>query len=276
MHRAGYNGVAELALVGQPAPNLFVPLYAGLNLEHVFSGEAASFAWDLFEPRRSPIQLAQRSPDFVELSQDRTEHWPLSSRITFELKGNAIDFSYTGTPLADVWKKYGYIGIFFASYLNAPSDLSIQFIGRSRPGRGDPAPRWIQHLSPSHGVSACHRPAGSKWDPPADDGFNIALVAGVSDYEYVHPFYFGRSGENVCILMFERQRGESELRFAQSPTGGGRGNPAWDFVYLQRGYELDRPFSFRGRLVYKRFSSRADVVEEYERWSGEKVRGLGP
>lgn len=272
VHRPGYNGIAELSLIGPNATNLFVPLYAGLNLEHIFSGDAQSFAWHIFEPRRRAMKLVQRSPKLVELNQERTEHWPLKSQITFKADGNAIDFTYRGTPLADVWKKHGYIGVFFASYLNAPSDLSIQFIGRSRPGRGDAAPRWIKYSSPSHGDAASHRPAGSAWDPPVDEGFNITLVSGLSDFEYLYPFYFGRLGENVLILMFEKPPRENELRFAQSPTGAGTGNPAWDFVYFQRSYEIGRFFGFRGRLVYKRFTTLADIVGEYEKWSGEKVR----
>jgi len=52
-HEAGYNGVAELRLGGWSEPDLFVPAYGGLNLEHVFSGDVDSFGWDIFEPRRA-------------------------------------------------------------------------------------------------------------------------------------------------------------------------------------------------------------------------------
>src|SRR5262245_15792749 len=46
-HQAGYNGVAELALSPTQA-NLFVPRYAGLNLEHIFNGDTQSFGWNIF------------------------------------------------------------------------------------------------------------------------------------------------------------------------------------------------------------------------------------
>lgn len=270
-HKGGYNGVAELRLRPGDLKNLFVPNYAGLNLEHIFSGDATSYGWNIFEPRRAPMQLIRQATNQVELRQEQTEHWPLRSRLVFEVKDDAIDLTYHGTPLADAWKKHGYIGVFFASYLNAPADLAIQFIGRSRPGRGDAQPRWIKHLPEKHGVAANHRPAGSNWDPPLDDGFNIDLVTGVSDFEYLYPFYFGRSGENVFVLMFERTSPKGELRFAQSPTGGGKGNPAWDFVYFHRDYAIDREFSFRVRAVYRKFSGVEDVVRLYEKWSGGKV-----
>jgi len=270
-HRAGYNGVAELLMTGLGAKNLFVPSVAGLNFEHIFSGDAQSFGWNIFEPRRAPMQLIRRSATRVELQQERTEHWPLRSRLTYEVTNDAIDFTYCGTPLADAWRKHGYIGVFFASYIDQPEDMSLQFIGRSRPGRGEARPRWIKHLSPKHGEAANHRPAGSSWDPPLDEGFNIPLAKGTSDFEYVYPFYFGRSGENEFIMMFERPRNGGELRFAQSPSGGGTGNPAWDFFYFQRGYEVNREFCFRARAVFRKFKDAEEVIHLYEEWSGEKV-----
>jgi len=270
-HKGGYNGVAEWRLGTGNTKNLFVPSYAGLNLEHVFSGDATSYDWNIFEPRRIPMQLVRLSTNSVELRQERTEHWPLRSRLLFDVKEDAVDLTYYGTPLADVWKKHGYIGVFFASYINAPEDMAIQFIGRSRPGRGNAQPRWIKHLPETHGVAASHRPAGSRWDPPVDDGFKISLATGNSEFEYLYPFYFGRSGENVFVMMFERTNDDGELRFAQSPSGGGTGNPAWDFVYFRRNYEINREFHFRVRAVYQKFTSAGDVVRLYEKWSGEKV-----
>lgn len=269
-HRAGYNGVAE-CFRGSDSRSLFVPQYAGLNFEHIFSGDSESFGWNIFEPRRAPMRLVQRSPTQVELRQERTEHWPLRSRVTFEVVHDAIDFSYCGTPLADTWKKHGYIGVFFASYIEKPKDMSIHFIGRSREGGNATQPRWIKHLPPMHGVAANHRPAGSTWDPPLDEGFNIDLVKGLSGFEYVYPFYFGRSGDNVFLMMFERPREGGELRFAQSPSGGGNGNPAWDFFWLQRDYAVDREFCFRARAVYRKFKDVEEVIRLYEQWSGENV-----
>ena len=270
-HRAGYNGVSELRLAEEGQNNLFVANYAGLNLEHVFSGDTASYGWNIFEPRRAPMQLIRRSKNRVELRQEQTGHWPLRSRLVFAVKADAIDLTYYGTPLEDIWKKHGYLGVFFASYIQSPEDMAIQFIGRSRPGRGDPTPRWIKPLPEKHGVAANHRPAASDWDPPFDDGFNLDLVKGVSDFEYLYPFYFGRSGENVFVMMFKRTGAEGELRFAQSPSGGGKGNPAWDFAYFRHDYAVNREFSFRVRAVYRKFTSVEDVVHLYERWLGEKV-----
>jgi len=271
-HQAGYNGVAELRLGGWDKPNLFVPEYAGLNLEHIFSGDAASYGWHIFEPRQAPMELRRISKRRVELRQEQTQHWPLRSRLFFEVNNDAIDLTYSGTPLEDVWRKHGYIGVFFASYIQSPEDMAIQFIGRSRPGRGDATPRWIKHLPTSHGMAASHRPSGSTWDPTFDEGFKLTLASGFSDFEYVYPFYFGRSGDNVLVMMFEKPHDGEEMRFAQSPSGGGTSNPAWDFVYFRRDYAVGREFKFRVRAVYRKFTSVEDIVRIYERWSVEKVR----
>ena len=72
-------------------------------------------------------------------------------------------------------------------------------------------------------------------------------------------------------MMFESRGTDGELRFAQSPSGGGKGNPAWDFVYFRIDYAVNREFSFRARAVYRKFTSADEVVRLYEQWSGEKV-----
>ena len=79
-----------------------------------------------------------------------------------------------------------------------PEALSLQFISRARPGRGNANAHWIKH-------------------PPLVAGFNLPLVAGFLDFEYLYPFYFGRSGDPVFVMRFEDPRDGSELRFAPSP-----------------------------------------------------------
>jgi hypothetical protein len=269
-HRAGYNGISELNHGGS-GRSLFVPSYAGLNLEHIFSGDAASYESDKFEPRLAPMQLVRVTDTRYDLRQARTESWPLLTTTTFEVTPpDAIDLTVRCVPLADAWARHGYIGLFYASYIDSPEDMAIHFIGRSRPGEGDPTPRWIRHLPPAHGESASHRPAGSGWDPPLDPGFPIVLVAGHSPYEYLYPFYYGVSHGKALILMFERPEG-GEIRFAQSPSGGGQGHPAWDFIFLKQGYRVGEMFHFTMRAVYRDFRGVEDIVRTYEAWSGETV-----
>src|SRR5262249_22033783 len=121
VHRAGLNGVSELQHRG--GENLLVPAAAALNFEHVFSGDSSSYAWDIFEPRKEPMALRRLSPTRAQLMQERTEHWPLRTTLTYELAGpDEIDFSVDAVPLEDAWRKHGYVGLFFASYIAKPED----------------------------------------------------------------------------------------------------------------------------------------------------------
>ncbi len=270
-HRAGYNGISELYLRNGGEENFFRPDVSGLNFEFIFSGDSTSYGADLFEPRRAPMQLERLASNKVQLIQPRTDFWPLHSTITFELSGNRVDMIYEGIPLENAWDKHGYMGLFFASYIFRPQQKGIHFIGRSRSDPdGDPG-RWIYHLPPRHGEEANHRPAGSNWDPEFDEGFPVSLASGISDLEYIYPFYYGVSGDHVLIMMFEKTDENAEMRFAQSPTGGGPENPAWDFLFYNKNPVQGEKFSFRLAMVVKKFEGKEDVIHQYEKWSGVKV-----
>jgi hypothetical protein len=275
VHKAGYSGISELYIKKVDEKDFFVPFYAGLNYEHVFSGDSGSYGWNMYESRIAPMELVRLSDTKVELRQSRTKNWPLKSSISFKLTGNSIDFVFTGMPFGDIWKKHGYIGLFFASYINEPAEKGINFIGKTRADKSNNKPRWIYHLPQVHGVQANHRPAGSDWNPALDSsGFPISLVSALSDLEYIYPFYYGLSGENVFIMMFDVAGKDGQINFAQSPDGGGDNNPAWDFIYFRKNYKIDKKFSFRARAVFKKFEGREDVIKIYESWSGKKVRIL--
>jgi hypothetical protein len=217
------------------------------------------------------MDLVRISSNKVELHQARTANWPLKSVISYELNGNTVDFVFRGTPLADLWKKNNYIGIFFASYINNPQQKGINFIGIKDDGKA----QWIKHLPAVHGRDAVHRPAGNDWNPSIDTaGFPISLVGAYSEYKYVYPFYYGISGEHVFIIMFDDMRNDAHLNLTQSPDGGGDNNPAWDFIYFKRNYKVGREFSFRAHAVFKKFEGPDDVIRLYEKWSGKKVKAM--
>ena len=64
---------------------------------------------------------------------------------------------------------------------------------------------------------------------------------------------------------------DAHLNFTQSPNGGGDHNPAWDFIYYKKNYQVGKAFSFRAHVVFKKFKGKEDVIHEYEKWSGKKV-----
>ncbi len=63
-HKAGYNGIAALFHKDQDS-SVFVPFYAGFNLEHIFGGDSLN---PLFEPRKFPMELYRIADDEVLLA----------------------------------------------------------------------------------------------------------------------------------------------------------------------------------------------------------------
>lgn len=252
-HRAGYNGLASFSHERR-RQNLFVPSYAGLNFEHIHDGTLA-VAKEKFEPRRNPMQLRVVDEFTVEVYQPPTANWKLESCGRYHiLEDGIIEYTFECIPRADVFKQ-GYIGLFWASYIDAPEDKAVHFRGRRK---GDAvAGRWTRGVTPRHGVDSTHPPAAGHFTPRIDPEFPLTLVNHPSNYEYSEPWYIGVSHGMAYVQMF-RQR--DQIWFAQSPTGGGSANPAWDFQWFVPDYEVGKAYGFVMRAAYLPFESREQIA----------------
>jgi len=252
-HRAGYNGLASLSHERR-RQNLFVPSYAGLNFEHIHDGTLA-VAKEKFEPRRNPMQLRVVDEFTVEVYQPPTTNWKLESCGRYRLlKDGTIEYTFECIPRADVFKQ-GYIGLFWASYIDAPEDKVVHFRGRRKGDAG--AGQWIRGVTPRHGVDSTHPPAAEHFTPRVDPEFPLTLVNHPSKYEYREPWYFGVSHGMAYVQMF-RQR--DHVWFAQSPTGGGSTNPAWDFQWFVPNCKVGKAYGFVMRAAYLPFESREQIA----------------
>ena len=72
--------------------------------------------------------------------------------------------------------------------------------------------------------------------------------------------------DTVFVPTYAGLNLEHEIRFSQSPTGGGDRNPAWDFQFIIRSFEINKDYSYRARIVYKPFLSPEDVMNETLNW----------
>ncbi len=149
-------------------------------------------------------------------------------------------------------------------YMNCPDDIRIHFLSEGE---------WFRYISPEHGV-------GSNIAPSYVPDQEMEVFPEQKDRRPFHwdriarrfdePFYYGRLGDMVLILIFDTPRW---LRFFCSPSGGGgsllpdRSCPAWDFEWIIPGsdYEVGREYDLRVRLVYKKFISDDDVLQEYQK-----------
>jgi hypothetical protein len=254
-HRAGYNGVSDLRHRERDA-NLFVPTYAGLNLEFIHDGSDRILDRDvLFEPRRHPMELRKINDHTAELYQSPTPNWKVESATRFALRPDGvIEMTFHCRATEPVFK-YGYAGFFWASYIDRPTSKAIHFRGHSL---NQDEPRWITAFTPKHGVLAMH-PAVSdtrifKRDERIPDQF---LIFARSRYRYTEPFYYGVSHGMALVYMF---RPEDQIRMTQSPTGGGPTNPAWDFQWFVPDIEVGQLYGFQMRAAYLPRTSEQDIA----------------
>ena len=263
-HLAGYNGIAELYHTAQDS-TLFEPRYAGFNLEHIYGGDSLA---ERFEPRTSPMELFMHNGNEVSLYQAPTPFSQFEMLTTFKIVApHYIDVTFRCVVHSDNFFKHDYAGLFFASYILAPSDKHIYFKGFEN---DQSTSKWISAYSKKHGEESTH--VGVNDDPDnfyfAPD-FNVVLANNFSTYKYELPVYYGRFHNMVSAFMFDTPE---VIRFSQSPTGGGPDNPAWDFQFIIPEVKKEKEYSFRARIVYKPFIDNEDILNEYNQWVKEELK----
>lgn len=253
-HRAGYNGVASLKHRRRDV-NLFVPPIAGLNFEHIHDGTTAGLK-EKFEPRVFPMQLRIIDEYTVELYQPPTGNWKLESCGRYELlPDGTIEYTFECIPRAGGYRHH-YIGLFWASYIHQPDDKAIHFRGRRRDH--DASPSWIKAVTPEHGVDSTHPPADYPHTIQVDPDFPLSLVNHPSKYVYTDPWYYGVSDSMAFVQMF---RPDDQIWMAQSPSGGGDGNPAWDFQWFIPDYQIGEAYGFQMRAAYIPYESHEQIEQ---------------
>jgi hypothetical protein len=257
-HRAGYSGVASLTSEMLPS-NFFVPAVSGLNFEHIHDGTTQDRKI-LFEPRHHPMELRVLDEFTVELYQTPTPTWGLESCHRYHLlPDGAIELTFECIPRRATFKN-GYIGLFWASYIHQPESLDIHFRGFDE-GQDKSTTRWIRGVTPAHGTLPTHLAQDDNRVFAHDVDFPLSLVFNRSKHRFIEPWYFGVSHGQAYAQMF---RPQDRVRLTQSPSGGGQGNPAWDFQFFIDKYELNRRYQFVMRAMLVPFES-AEQVERATR-----------
>lgn len=244
-HRAGYSGVASLTHERR-RENLFVPAVAGLNFEHIHDGTVQSREI-LFEPRNAPMELRRVDDHTAELHQPPTPHWGLESWQRYRLlEDGTIELAIECVPRKQSFRN-GYVGLFWASYIHQPESGDIHFHGQPEgAGPGEP-PRWVRATSKEHGLDAMHVATSDDRAFRHDPDFPLTLVFTRSRWRFEEPWYFGTSHDMAYSQMF---RPADRVRFSQSPSGGGNGNPAWDFQFFIPDPQVGRRYRFVMRAAY--------------------------
>ncbi len=256
--RAGYNGLWSLTHRREPV-SVFVPGVAGLNFEHIFDGQHVDTDNSqrvFFEPRHAPMTFRRLSDTEAELHQPPTPTFHLESWTRFRLTApHYVDMTFRCRPTQHAFQ-HGYIGLFWASYINAPEDRSLYF----RSGG-----QWQQLCTQQHNDESTVRHRDDRFEPRFAEGYPPALYRNFSPLHYDEPFYYGLFREQVYIMLFEPS---PRFRFTHSPSGGGlngqeqTSNPAWDWQYLLPRYEVNTEYRCRIRLAYRPRCPRREILRE--------------
>lgn len=159
-------------------------------------------------------------------------------------------------------------------------DFSVQFTlhKKNREKAGFSA-SWPCYMSTYDEVEL-HSPTGSPdsftWSSfGAKEDFVVGETVG-----YVHsqqtfsqpqpiacPLVYGRIGKHVLAIMASRP----EVVFFLVNAGGHRPyypvqNPAWDFSFRLDDYEIQKPFGFEGRIIYKSWENPDEILKRYLDW----------
>jgi hypothetical protein len=256
-HRAGYSGLAILRHARQPE-NLFVPRYAGLNFEHILDGVAPMDRQAQFEPRNHPMEIRVISQYAAELCQTPTFHNALESCQRYELlEDGTVQLTIEVIPRKEVFPN-GYLNLFWASYIHQPESLDIRFRGLPAGAPEGTAPSWIRGVTPSHGVLSTHPAVEDRRVFVHDHPFPLTLVFSLSGHRYSEPWYYGISHGMAFVQMFRPQDG---VRLTQSPSGGGQGNPAWDFQFFVENPQAGKLYRFVMRAAYLPFESPEQIEQ---------------
>jgi len=264
-HRAGYNGLWSLRHAADDR-SIFVPSLAGLNLEHVVTGEHLEDARTFFEPRNAPMTLHRLDDAAAELHQPPTPTFHVESWTTFRLVApHFLDMDFRFRPHRSVFPR-GYVSLFWASYMNAPEDKSMYFLG----GAEQQAGQWTQLCTQWHNDQSTVRHRDDRLEMTFPEGGRPALFKSVSQLRFDEPLFYGHCDDLVWSVFFDRTDG---IRLTHSPSGGGMNperrttNPAWDFQFFVREPEVMKEYGFRTRTLLRPRCSRDEILADYSLWN---------
>ncbi|MAE60073.1 MAG: hypothetical protein CMJ49_01825 [Planctomycetaceae bacterium] len=263
-HVAGYNGIWHLSSMHDP-PSLFVPSYCGMNFEFI----APMSRDDPTEPKDHPTELAvDEEGRQVTLHQLPTPTHRVESWMTYQTAGPAhLDWTFRYKLHDPGAFRPGAAGFFFASYIDRPENKSIYLLSRDVYD----ALMWIQFCTTYQGHDSAVTWDGDRYDVsfgPHDHGLYTARAP----IRYHVPLMLGRQRDMAFVLMFEDPTG---VIISHGMGGGGYvddrsdRNPAWDFLLYVNDASANPTGKWNGRLIYKPFTGRDDVLVEYQQFQSE-------
>jgi hypothetical protein len=211
------------------------------------------------------MHLTRLSDTEAELHQPPTPTFHVESWTRFRLVApHYLDMDFRCRAHRDVFPR-GYLSLFWASYMNAPADKSMYFLG----GLDTQKDMWTQFCTQWHNDQSTVRHRDDQFEMTFPDGGRDTLFKSLSRFRFDQPFFYGHFDDLTWIVMFDRTEG---IRLTHSPSGGGANaalkstNPAWDFQFLIQKPELMKDYGFKVRTALRPRCSREEVLAEFAKW----------
>ena len=260
----GYNGIPRLRHRDSHHP--FLTSASGLNCEFFFDEKRWSF-----EPRWKDIERFQAQPSRVKAISDSEAHleieagedWGIKVETTFRLEAPYfLDLEHSFTPTREDKIPGGFLGAFWASYIQAPRNPGYYVWGRVSPRI---RPSWHNiydalNLETVGVIGAERGPVGGSLRGPAKP-----LIYDLSPVRYVEPLMVGRVHDMLLAFLFQPAE-DLEIRPAFNAQGGGVGVPAWDYQAVVPNPKVGRRYSFKVRVVYKPFEGLDEALDLQRQW----------
>ena len=259
-HEPDYSGIWQLHSRHESRP-LFIPEYCGFNFEFIAPVDEEN----IFEPRWHPSELlVEQAGRAVAIHQSPTPSHKVESWLEFKTAGPShIDWCFRYRLEDPGLFAGGLAGFFFASYIDRPENKAIYLLSRDVYD----ALMWAQFCTVFQG----HR-AAVTWEEDAYDyefgPRDHGLYSSRAPIRYHLPLFYGRQDDMVLAVLFERPQG---VVICHGMGGGGYvedrsdRNPAWDFFLYTSAASSHAEGAWRGRLLYKPFAGRHDILHEYRR-----------
>lgn len=206
-----------------------------------------------------------------ELHQPPTPATQLESRTRFVLQpGGILDMHFECWPRKAVFP-HGYLSLFWASYINAPQDRSMYFLG----GPDNQPESWCQLCTQFHNDQSTVLHRNDQFTAAFDPDHRTALFRNFSQLRFDQPFFYGRFDDLTWLVIFDRAAG---IRLTHSPSGGGHNsalrsnNPAWDFQYLIREPVVNQRYGFSVRTMLLPHCSRDRLLQLAQNWWAQRLR----
>jgi hypothetical protein len=258
--------------------NIFRDDAVGLNFEHIMNGSAVDADKCMFTPRIDSCTVrlnSDSSASIIHRAED--SYWNIDSELKYTFVGeHYIDLEFNAVLREDKFP-LDYIAFMWASYMNSAVDRRFHFLGY-KDNRKD----WIAFGEDNKNGFETGTVAYYKTDSLRYEKKTKTLnIIENKNKTFVLPFYYGlvygAGAESVqdtmvYIMMFDQKEA---IRFAMwnfFRTADGKADthsPAWDWQYVIRSPQINKPYKYSARIVYKPFKGRSDVLEEYKTWNAK-------